>query len=191
MACKLSSKKQLKLVLVGHCLGAILCFEVARLLQANGYLVSRLVVCAAPSPAALTRTNANRKKPTFDRRGRLIRDPFDDDTRPEALSLTSEDELLQKVVKVSEISSADLLERKHDLLRLQVPLFRADYALFESYRLGNALLDGDDVDPASLLSDRLGQDDKEDEEGEGEGADVEARRIRAPLLAKVSTKILV
>lgn len=54
-----------RLVLIGHCLGALLAFEVGRLLQANGFTtcVSALVVASACSPEASSRTNQLRRPP--------------------------------------------------------------------------------------------------------------------------------
>lgn len=58
-------RRRRRLVLIGHCLGALLAFEVGRLLQANGCAacLSALVVASACSPEALSRTNQLRRPP--------------------------------------------------------------------------------------------------------------------------------
>jgi len=168
-----------KLVFVGHCVGAVLSFEVARLLQANGFEVSCLVVCSSPSPDSLSSTNRKRIRQV----GRIRKDEFTTmtlDERPQGLEMFSsyeDEDLLDRLIQLDGVRPLSLLERRHDLLKLFLPLLRSDYAFLEAYQAMNPL----EVDVASLLDSQGPEKD--------EGVPVELRRIRKPFLPKVAAQL--
>jgi len=171
-----------KLVFVGHCMGAILCFEVARLLQVNNFEVNSLVVCSSPSPDSLSSTNRKRVR----QEGRIKKDEYTMtlDEKPQGLEMYSsyeDEDLMDRLIQLDGICPLRLLERRHDLVKLFLPLLRSDYAFLEAYQAMNPL----EVDVESLL-DSGSQEGSEMEEG----IPVELRKIRRPFLPKVAAPLL-
>lgn len=125
-----------RLVLIGHCLGACLAFEVGRLLQANGYTacLSALCVASACSPEALSRTNQLRRPPDPRQPSRRklaeLGLPLPADAPPEMRSMARDDDLLDHLLsEMRAVSPPQMLDRRHDLLKLLLPTFRRDFAL--------------------------------------------------------------
>lgn len=182
-----STKVQRKVILIGHCFGAVIAFEVARLLHANGISISALIVCSSPSPVALSQSNKNRRPPDPRRRARQLEsfDPLsesDVEKPPEMCSLFTDDELMRKVMTMQAIACPALLERKHDLLKLFLPTFRKDFQLMEAYHYGSS----DDEIDASFFEKQEGKSILDDEDD----TPVEDRPIRMPILLKVSAPII-
>lgn len=98
------------LVLVGHDVGALIAYEIAKLLQDYGYHLTALLAVSAPSPY-LQGQNKLGKKYCF----------------------LSDAELLQRMQVLGGVPA--LLRERKDLLKYFIPLFRSDYFLFDKYTI--------------------------------------------------------
>lgn len=109
--------KGAQLFFVGHDLGGALAFETARLLRERRSIppLSHLVISSVPSPIALTKVNRDRYATKF--------------------FCASERELIERVRKLGGIQGVRCLAMERRLLKIFMPLIRADYKLLEKYRI--------------------------------------------------------
>lgn len=104
-------------VFVGHGLGAVLAFETARLLQAEGISVALVVACGSRCPMDISHATIDHHKPWGTR-----------NTPPLALGIP----LLHELIAQEFISDPDLAQRK-DLLRIYSPVLDADQRILKEY----------------------------------------------------------
>lgn len=96
------------LVLLGHDIGALIAYEIAKLLQDYGYHLTALLAASAPSPY-LQGQNKLGKKYCF----------------------LSDTELLQRMQVLGGVPA--LLRERKEFLKYFIPLFRSDYFLYDKY----------------------------------------------------------
>lgn len=122
-----------ELVFIGQGFGAILAFEMVRLLSVEGVEV-RLLIASGPSPVDLSMTNIEASRPVV---------------RPKPVVANPSKVLLNASVARG-VQDADLAERR-DLLRIHLPVLLADHTLAQSYCLIPPLL------PASSVRSQLSE----------------------------------
>lgn len=98
------------LVLFGNDIGALIAYEVAKILQNYHYHLTALIAVAAPSPY-LQGQNRLGKKHCF----------------------LSDTELQQKMIELGGVPY--LLRERKELLKYFIPLFRSDFFLFDTYTI--------------------------------------------------------
>lgn len=113
-----------KLVFFGHNLGAIIAFEVGRLIENFGYKLGGMIVSCCLSPLNLIKMSLDRKH-----------------TNKSELN----DRALVKHLLDLKGIPAQLLERKDLLLRF-IPLFKADYSLLDNFKIREPFIPGDQDD---------------------------------------------
>lgn len=105
----LSTKIPLRpLVLFGHAVGALIAYEVAKLLQDYHYQHTALIVLSAPSPYQQGQNRFGKK-----------------------MCFLSDGELLKHMIELGGVPEA--LLKRTDVLKYFIPLFRSDYYLYDKY----------------------------------------------------------
>jgi surfactin synthase thioesterase subunit len=114
------------LIFFGHCLGGLIAFEVARLLQRDGIHLTHLVVSACVSPVMQNRFNR-------DKQGVV------------KFCYAAEKDLLARVLEMNGMRSLDFFASRKDILRLCVAAIRRDFFMLEKYSLH--MMDDELYDP--------------------------------------------
>lgn len=118
------------LVFFGHCYGALLAFETARLLALYKYNITSMIVSCCPSPFLLNRLNMDRNRKHY--------------------CYCTEKELIQRMLELGGIP-INFQDRK-ELLKRFVPLFRSDYVLYDQYKILPPMISSTSIVPEELLS---------------------------------------
>eukprot|EP01039_Chlorochromonas_danica_P002848 gene2848-3109_t len=121
-----SASSAVRTILLGHGMGAILAYDLCRILASDKIAIERLVVCSSPSPLVLSR--AIRPRENFDPSDRSS------STTSAANPVRSRREILRDYLNIygGIVEDSDLLVRK-DLLNLFVPAIQADERLLDNY----------------------------------------------------------
>ena len=153
MICKIVEKCQESnnLILIGHCFGSIIAFEVARLLEANFVKVHQLVVASSVSPSTLSDHNKwiaidRRKTEEEERKKRmkqsklLQQDPQQIQQEEKMRRSKEHRERLREDVDLLAQALASggtpsLLVSRPDLMSLMLPMIRSDRLFRDDYQL--------------------------------------------------------
>ena len=145
-----------KVIFVGHCLGALIAFELGRLLSFQQCEISQLIVVSCRSPLRQSKENYDKKWPPVKERTQMeiMYGLQDEEEEVITYHLANDKVLMNWVANVLEGIPPKLSERR-DLVRKSLPAIKYEMFLLENYFVQEPYLPNQDIRSITIADGKI------------------------------------